>query len=61
MRYPGLSGPEIRQIFARVADALSDTKPPRLRYFADVNATLGQKIAAAWEDGVTHAAASPSP
>jgi hypothetical protein len=25
-----------------------------LRYFADVNATLGQKIAAAWEDGGTH-------
>jgi serine/threonine-protein kinase HipA len=50
----GLSGPEIRQIFARVADAISDTKPPMLRYFAGVNAALGQRIAAAWEDGVTH-------
>jgi serine/threonine-protein kinase HipA len=50
----GLSGPEIKEIFARIADAISETTPELLRYFKNANPDIGQKISAAWEDGITH-------
>jgi serine/threonine-protein kinase HipA len=50
----GLSGPEIKAIFERIADATSETGPELLRYFANANPDIGQKISAAWQDGVTH-------
>jgi serine/threonine-protein kinase HipA len=49
----GLSGPEIKEIFERIADAISETRPELSRYFANANPDIGQKIAAAWEDGMS--------
>ena len=49
----GLSGPEIKEIFERIADAISETRPELLRYFKHANPDIGQKIAAAWEDGMS--------
>ena len=49
----GLSGPEIKEIFERIADAISETRPELSRYFVNANPDIGQKIAAAWEDGMS--------
>ena len=49
----GLSGPEIKEIFERIADAISETRPEMSRYFGNANPDIGQKIAAAWEDGMS--------
>jgi 2-oxo-4-hydroxy-4-carboxy--5-ureidoimidazoline (OHCU) decarboxylase len=49
----GLSGPEIKEIFERIADAISETRPELSRYFINANPDIGQKIAAAWEDGMS--------
>jgi serine/threonine-protein kinase HipA len=48
----GLSGPDIKAVFERVADGLSDTAPELRAYFKGTNNDVGTKMLEAWNAGV---------
>jgi serine/threonine-protein kinase HipA len=50
----GLSGPDIKAVFERIADALSDTAPELCAYFKSTDSDVGMKMLEAWKAGVAN-------
>ena len=48
----GLSGPDVKVVFERIADALSDTAPDLRAYFKNTDSDIGEKMLEAWSSGI---------
>jgi len=48
----GLTGPQVKQIFEETADALAAIASEAHAYFKDRNPEIGERMMAAWRDGV---------
>jgi serine/threonine-protein kinase HipA len=47
-----LSSKSVRLVFEAVSDAVADTRPAMVAYFAGADAALGARVAAAWNQGL---------